>query len=293
MISVIIPVFNKENSIEKTLSSILKDDNVSEIILIDDSSTDNSVVNCYSFIKNNYLKESIKLYQLDKNYGPSYARNYGVNKANNDIIAFFDADDIWYKSKSRIQIPLLKTKETIVIGNMETFRNNKYIFKHKKHLILNQNFEKDKLIQNILLSKLSASTPTIIMYKSYFYKIGGFDIKLKIREDHDFLMRAVLMGSSINCPSIPVAARFYDTHNYSNNVDIFVKAKSELKVLNRYKYYLKDKILYDEVISKYYFDIFSISKNIHFTEKNFKRFYKFSFIQKVKAIWYVLINYIS
>lgn len=88
--SIIIPLYNKENHIEDTLKSVLNQTFTDfEIIIINDGSTDNSLD------KANTLKDSrIKIFTI-KNQGVSYARNYGIKKANADYIAFLDADDLW------------------------------------------------------------------------------------------------------------------------------------------------------------------------------------------------------
>lgn len=91
MISVVIPLYNKESSIQKTIESVLvqtyKD---FELIIVDDGSTDNSVniVECINV--NNQFKLIKK-----SNGGVSSARNEGINNASGDYIAFLDGDDLW------------------------------------------------------------------------------------------------------------------------------------------------------------------------------------------------------
>lgn len=88
LISVIIPLYNKENSILKTINSITTQNcDDYEIIVVDDGSTDNSVS-----ILRNLQDDRIKIYQK-KNGGPASARNYGVIKAVGKWGLFLDADD--------------------------------------------------------------------------------------------------------------------------------------------------------------------------------------------------------
>ncbi|WP_339663390.1 glycosyltransferase family A protein [Croceibacter atlanticus] len=88
--SVIIPLFNKAEYVERTLNSVLLqsfDD--FEVIIVNDGSTDNSLK-----IAESFTDDRIVIYSKD-NKGVSTARNYGVTKANSNYIAFLDADDIW------------------------------------------------------------------------------------------------------------------------------------------------------------------------------------------------------
>ena len=89
IISIIVPVFNGEQFIGNFLN-ILKNQNFNEryeIIFVDDASTDN----CFKLIKNSNLENS-KLLFLEKNSGPSAARNLGLKNAEGEYV-FIDVDD--------------------------------------------------------------------------------------------------------------------------------------------------------------------------------------------------------
>lgn len=90
IISVIIPLFNKEKFIEKSLNSALNQKNFSnyEIIIVDDKSKDNSL---HVVKKKNF--KNLNIISLKKNRGVSAARNIGINHADGKYIYFLDADD--------------------------------------------------------------------------------------------------------------------------------------------------------------------------------------------------------
>lgn len=105
--SIIIPLYNKAEYINKTILSILNQTYTDfEIIIVDDGSTDNSLEIANS-IKDKRIKVFSKL-----NEGVSATRNYGIEKANYQYIAFIDADDWWHPNF------LAKIKELI-----ETYPN--------------------------------------------------------------------------------------------------------------------------------------------------------------------------
>ena len=89
-VSVIVPIFNSENYLEKCLDSILSQTlNDIEIILIDDGSTDASL----QIIKQYAKKYNNIKYKTKKNEGQAIARNLGIEMATGEFISFVDSDD--------------------------------------------------------------------------------------------------------------------------------------------------------------------------------------------------------
>lgn len=90
-ISIIVPVYNAEQYIERCIKSILnqKYKNI-EIIIVDDASNDSTKVICKK-IKN--IDSRIKLISKQKNEGVSSARNLGIENATGEFITFVDSDD--------------------------------------------------------------------------------------------------------------------------------------------------------------------------------------------------------
>lgn len=91
MISIVVPVFNAENYLEKCIESILKQTYpVWELILIDNGSEDNSFRICQEYAKKD---ERITLLRQHQNRGVSVARNLALEKACGKYLTFLDADD--------------------------------------------------------------------------------------------------------------------------------------------------------------------------------------------------------
>lgn len=94
MFSIVIPLFNKEKFIAETLHSVvLQSYHDYEVIIVNDSSTDNSLAIAQTFEVDKRFKVYTKL-----NGGVSDARNFGIEKAAGKYICFLDADDIWEKT---------------------------------------------------------------------------------------------------------------------------------------------------------------------------------------------------
>lgn len=97
MISVVIPLYNKEKSVRSTLESVLAQTYTDyEIIVVDDGSTDNSVAVCEDIINSltPSFDNSLRIFSKP-NGGVSSARNFGVEKSRGEYVAFLDGDDLW------------------------------------------------------------------------------------------------------------------------------------------------------------------------------------------------------
>jgi teichuronic acid biosynthesis glycosyltransferase TuaG len=109
LISIIVPVYNAQNFIEKTIGFVeAQTYGVWELILVDDCSSDNSV----NIIKNKSQQDSrIKLIKQGKNSGAWAARNIGIDNAKGRYICFLDSDDIWVSEKLAKELEFIKKKK--------------------------------------------------------------------------------------------------------------------------------------------------------------------------------------
>ena len=104
LVSIIIPLYNKEAYIEKTIKNI-KEQSYSnwELIIVDDCSNDNS----YSIAKK-YINEKISVIKNEEKQGAAKTRNKGLEIAKGRFICFQDADDLWEKTKLEKQLKFMK-----------------------------------------------------------------------------------------------------------------------------------------------------------------------------------------
>lgn len=106
LVSIITPSFNSEKFIAETIQSVQNQSYQNwEMIIVDDSSTDQTVTIVEQLIKND---SRIRLFQLDKNSGAGIAREKALSIANGDYISFLDADDLWKPQKLEKQLQFLK-----------------------------------------------------------------------------------------------------------------------------------------------------------------------------------------
>ncbi len=112
-ISVVIPSYNAENTIEKSICSVLGQTIKNwELILVDDCSADNTVE-----IMRKYKKQDsrIRILRNKENRGVSFCRNLGVRNARYPWIAFLDADDSWEYEKLEKQMMVLQKYPNVSI----------------------------------------------------------------------------------------------------------------------------------------------------------------------------------
>ena len=133
-LSIILPYYKKRKFIKKTLISIINQSykNHELIIVYDQKNLDD-----LDYIKK-ILSKNIK-YRIiinNKNLGVGRSRNIGIKKSNSKYIAFCDADDVWHRSKSQIQLQIMKEK--------------KLKFTHSSYNIINSN---DKIIGKMKIKR--------------------------------------------------------------------------------------------------------------------------------------------
>lgn len=177
-ISVIIPIYNSEETIVPVLNSIVnqtKRQYILEILIINDGSTDQSKELVDKYIGNYHGQIIIKQIE-QKNSGVSVARNRGMEKATSEWIAFCDSDDIWLPDKIEHQVNIINSlKDCDILGG--------YVF-DKPFTILFKTYE--GLLQPTLLQMLIKSFPwssTVIMKKEIYKSIGGFEVNRNYGED--------------------------------------------------------------------------------------------------------------
>ena len=173
--SIIIPCFNSEKTILRTLESLVVqtfDDY--EVIIVDDGSIDMTA----HIIKDFCTKKNLNYtYIYQNNNGPSSARNNAVRNSQGKFLAFLDADDAWHKDKLQLQYE--KINEL----------NAKFITVEYTYSAFNS-FDKSNIrigkydFNSFLLSN-KTSTPCTVVLKELFLKCGCFPEDQRYSEDYN------------------------------------------------------------------------------------------------------------
>jgi glycosyltransferase involved in cell wall biosynthesis len=183
LVSVIIPTYNAENYIEKTIRSVQQLAYPSfEIVVVDDCSKDRTLDVCRK------LGSGIKIVSLKKNYGGSYARNQGAFLAKGDYYIFFDADDEMFPERISKQLEVMKIQGSGIsycqaideIGNVLGSSGG------------------NEFISNLLSSEIDiVSTSGLMMTKEIFNAVEGFDDSFRRQQDIEFIIRVAEIESPV------------------------------------------------------------------------------------------------
>ena len=111
-VSIIVPMYNAEKFIGKTIESVLSQTYENwEMLIMNDVSTDNSLAVVSEFVKKD---KRIKIVNTEKNVGVVKGRNFLIELASGKYIAFLDSDDYWHSEKLEKQIKFMKGKNASI-----------------------------------------------------------------------------------------------------------------------------------------------------------------------------------
>lgn len=204
--SLVVPTLNEERYISKLLTSLSKQTFKDfEVIICDGKSNDNTTLIIQRHMKKNPLYTLVE----SSKRGPSVQRNIGAKQARGKYIIFFDADvqlppeflaGLYYEISKRRSPPLLTTwlsedvyssQATVVVG------------------MTNVLLELAKI-----MGKPAAPGFNIIVKRSIFRKMRGFDENVLMSEDYEFTLRAMDMGCELTIlkePRLLISLRRFRT----------------------------------------------------------------------------------
>lgn len=182
-VAAVIPVRNRAHLVGRAIQSALDQTYpISEIIVVDDGSTDNTIE-----VANSFKDQRVKVIQQGGK-GACAARNTGWRSSSADWIGFLDSDDIWMPVKTEAQIACCKNDQEIVAcftGFMEVGNDSEYCY--------NPPAQAANLLD---LQKGNGIGPTSIclIRRSALEAIGGWDENLPSCQDWDMWLRLRRLG---------------------------------------------------------------------------------------------------
>jgi glycosyltransferase involved in cell wall biosynthesis len=149
------------------------------------------VDNCTIEIDHDALPDGVTIYRLPRRVGPSRARNFGAAMASGTHLAFLDDDDWWDRDFLRETWVALNAEEArCACGRLDVYRENRI-----------EQFKcttQDTLTIPVLLRRNPGTTGTnLLIEKTLFWYVGGFDEQLRISEDKALVLEILHAGEKI------------------------------------------------------------------------------------------------
>ncbi|SKB95420.1 Glycosyl transferase family 2 [Lachnospiraceae bacterium] len=216
-VSVILPTYNREKTLEKAVRSVLSQSwrNI-ELLVVDDGSVDNTPV-----LMNRLAAEDnrIRYIRYERNQGASHARNVGIEHAEGDYIAFQDSDDEWHKDHVRKLVTELMYKgpDYGMVFCDFVINSDRY----GSIRIPVENYDKKKLSGDIftyLLTHFFISTQCVLIRKKILEKTKGFNEQLRAMEDWELFLRISRVSLISEVPEVLVTVA--DTRHSLTDNDI-------------------------------------------------------------------------
>lgn len=277
-ISIIMPVFNKEKYVFKSIQSVLDQSfRDFELIIINDGSTDDSLKICKEFTND----DRIRLFSIE-NGGVSRARNFGLKKSKGQYVLFIDADD--YIEVEFLQSMLSVKSQCVIGGITKVSKNNKVINqivpKYNGKYAINEilsSFYKEQQesgIYGYIASKLVLKE---IIDKFHIQ----FNEKITLAEDYDFFLSVYEHVDEIGFTTYSGYNYVQETENSAmrlddRKVDFFDQISIQKKaynVLNKsHDFSESDYNMYLQILTGYVYTIFI--KYSYFKYNNFCSLFK-------------------
>lgn len=226
-ISVIIPAYNVERFIETAIVSALKQPEVSEVVVVDDGSTDGTL----QIIKDLQVScAKIKIYHHENhtNKGRSATRNLGIKNSCEDYIAFLDADDFYlanrFTNDKKVFQEDVKCEGVYNAVGFHFYRALNPLEEGTFKLsTISQKIKSEALFDAVISSKFGyLHLDGLTVKRSVFDKIGYFNESLQVAEDSDIIYKMALkcrLESGII--DVPLAKRGIHETNIFNQEAIY------------------------------------------------------------------------
>lgn len=201
-IDVVIPCYNSQSTLTRAVDSVLCQDNLGKIYLIDDGSTDDTWQIMIALQNRN--PDKIHVEKLSANKGVAIARNWGAMIARSDFVAFLDADDAYQAQVLSACAMVFAKFEVGLIRLPMTPINLPDVYANHDHVVTAwRTFE------------MTAGS-NMVFYRPYFLALGGFDddeIFKKFGGEDGALGLAAVETTSV--------ATLFDNHGFDVGVDFY------------------------------------------------------------------------
>jgi glycosyltransferase involved in cell wall biosynthesis len=225
-VSVVVPTYNRSDMISAALRSALEQTYApSEIIVVDDGSTDNT----HQVVK---LFGDAVTYIWQRNAGVSAARNVGMRRATGEFIALLDSDDVWVPEKTQLQVEWFDRHPdfALLLGDYDIVSKDGSLIEAVKR---RRFIPEDGWVLRDVLRAPFLLPSSVMFRRDVLNMVPGFDESLKTAEDLLFHMQ-VARRFKIGVLSKPLV-RYLQGHGSLSSL-----ARSELDAVHAFEIFARD-----------------------------------------------------
>lgn len=220
-VSVVIPVYNGAEYLAETLNSVLAQTvRPREIIVVDDGSTDPEVQR----VLGGYAGQIMVMRQSHQ--GQAMARNRGVRGSRGRWIAILDADDLWRPDKLQQQLAVSAETDLVYTGVRLFGAVDRAATVRQEASEMSPAVTFRRLLRDNFITHSS-----VLIRRSAFERVGGYDVRLKRAVDWDLWLRLSAAGCRFRCAC--EALTLYRWRNDSISRDHQIACRDRVKVLRK------------------------------------------------------------
>ena len=190
-VDIIIPVYNSQKYISKTIKSVFRQTYKNwKLIIIDDASTDDTKKILEEIYKKIKYRRKIAILKNNINKGQALSRNIGLKYSKSKFVTFLDSDDFWDKNKLKNQIKfMLSNNYDFTYTDYKIIKNNKI-----KKITVPDSYDYKKFIHNSSINTCSMVLKKKIIKNIYFKNF-------RFSEDYFFKCQILKKGHiAYRCP---------------------------------------------------------------------------------------------
>ena len=232
LVSVVIPTYNRRNSVQRAILSVLNQTYSNfEILVIDDGSTDDTE----SVVKK--MSDSRIYYYRQENQGSQAARNHGIRLAKGVYIGFLDSDDEWLTEKLEKNVQYMKSHDADILFSQ--FRRVETGYPDD---IVPNDLEGGYVPVEILGNSFRVTTD-VIFGRASTVKSHPFDMKVSRFQDYDFILSAAAAGEKVFFEKDILVTQYHSENSISTKVKAQKLKNNALYLQNKHAHIASARLL--------------------------------------------------
>lgn len=297
MISVVIPLYNKEKSIVTAIDSVLNQTYTDwELIIVDDGSTDHSLSVVQEYVRGLNLPDGKVKILTKPNGGVSSARNMGIMESKSDYVELLDGDDIWHPDFLKEMVRLMEDYPGKSIYGIRCYP----IYKNRMPDVHNETYYRGETRWDWETMAFSGSSSCL--NKSDAIAVGLFDTRITHGEDVDMWWRMLLKNGGA-CYLKPYSFYRQDAENRASHremplesyfptyMDKFEEARKSNAEFRRF--FDREIVLYlypYRLSKRYHADARKIMVKLDYSQLKFSMWFRMMFPHSYKWLTKIFLN---